>query len=106
MFRAFSIILTGTQRLHDTVRSQIDAYLKAHAGLFLGCFNSAVYKTMEKYLTTSDWDYAGRGTQTEHYAMALKLNRCVYTFGEGWATFCGWICHCPSHVNVDLPDHD
>ena len=50
MFRAFSMILTGTQRQHNIVRSQIDAYLKAHANLFLrnpGCFDSAVYKTME-----------------------------------------------------------
>ena len=111
MFRAFSIILTGTQRQHDTVRSQIDAYLKAHAGLFLnnpGCFDSAVYKTMEEYLTTRDRDYAGWGTQTELYAMALMLNRCVFTFGEGRATIRGWICHCPSHVNrnIDPPDHE
>ena len=64
MFRAFSMILTGTQRQHNIVRSQIDAYLKAHADLFLrnpSCFDSAVYKTMEEYLTILDRDYAGWG---------------------------------------------
>ena len=111
MFRAFSMILTGTQRQHNFVRSQIDAYLKAHADLFLrnlGCFDSAVYKTMEEYLTTRDRDYAGWGSQAELYAMALMLNRCVYTFCEGRATIRGWLCHCPSHVNrdIDPPDHE
>ena len=51
MFRAFSMILTGTQHQHTIVRSQIDAYLKAHADSFLrnpGCFDSAVYKTMRR----------------------------------------------------------
>ena len=102
MFRAFSMILTGTQRQHNIVRSQIDAYLNP------GCFDFAVYKTMEEYLTTRDRDYAGWGSQTELNTMALMLNRCVYTFCEGRATIRGWLCHCQSQVNrdIDPPDHE
>ena len=101
LFRAVSILLTGTQHEHRRVRQAVVQHLLVNEHLFINniIFDCSEYNSMEEYIQEKNMLHDGWGGSTELYALSHLLLRRVYTYTELSGT---WVAHCPSQVDPSI----
>ena len=101
MFRAMSVVITGNQRTHVTIRCAIVKHLCDNEPLFIHkvWLFDMQYSNMEAYVEANNMRQHGWGSQLELFALALMLQRRVFSYsvhGNHWCCFCPSSKHPPS----------
>ena len=102
LFRAFSILLTGTQHQHKQIRKTIVQHLIESEHLFVNnvmIFDRSKYRSVQAYIRGRSMDLQGWGGSTELYAISHLLKKRVYTYTALTGT---WESHCPSRVDQSI----
>lgn len=99
LFRAFALIITGTQEEHFAVRNAILKHMREIEHLLLKCLITA-HDNVEAYIQSTAMDQDGTwGTEVEILTMSHLLQTNIYTFHA--ATSC-WVLYSPSIIESQL----
>ncbi|XP_064399479.1 ATP-dependent DNA helicase PIF6-like [Halichondria panicea] len=104
MFRAMSVVITGYQRQHITVRRAIVKHMCDFQHLFNGkhWLIDAGYPDMISYVRATQMDQTRTwGTHLEIFALAHLLERRVFVYSRTAGN--AWLCHCPSKIDPNIP---
>ena len=102
LFRAFSVLLTGTQHQHKQIRKTIVQHLIENEHLFVNnvmIFDCSKYKSMQAYIRGESMDLQGWGGSTELYAFSHLLKKRIFTYTALTDT---WESQCPSRVDQSI----
>ena len=102
LFRAFSVLLTGTQHQHKQIRKTIVQHLIENEHLFVNnimIFDCSKYRSMQAYIRGESMDLQGWGGSTELYAFSHLLKKRIVTYTALTDT---WESHCPSRVDQSI----
>ena len=98
LFRAFSVLLTGTEYAHRKVRLAI---VKTTNNCLFTIFDCSDHSSMEDYIVAYQMRSCGWGGTTEIFALAHMLGRRVYNSVECLVSR-SWNENCPTLIDRSL----
>ena len=99
LFRAFALVITGSQEQHFALRTAILKYMQAIEHFLLGSFITS-HETVKAYIQSTAMDQNGTwGTEVEILTLSHLLQTNVYTFHTATSR---WLLYSPSIIDRQL----